>query len=225
MGSMVKTAFHIIASLALLHLLGLTGLIAYLYANGKLTADRADAIAEILLGEGPATDDADAEAEGPKAVAQRSEESIAREQVREEMLRRATERKLAELFQKQVAVNLLMQKVTKDMEELDQKKVDFAAQTQAEVRKEQDEGFKKTLELLETAPSEIAKDLLLQLNDEDAAAGMLLKMDTRKGTKTLQAAMEDPVLRPKALKVFKRVRELAPEGSDWAAAAQPGGES
>lgn len=218
---MFKMLYTTAALLAILHVVGLLGAAGYLYAKGRLTADKVRAVADILLSEDPGAADEEDRQERPKAEAARSEEAIAREQDQEEMVRRTAERKLSELHQKQVAVNLLMQKVTEDIEKLDVDRVAFEGQKQERVKKEQDEGFKKTLALLETAGPDSAKVLLFQGADTEEAARLLLQMKTRKGMKTIEAALEDPMLRTKALQVFKLVREIAPGDSEWAKVLAP----
>jgi hypothetical protein len=221
--SSLKTIFQVVSVLAIVNTVGLFGTAGYLFATGALTAERVNTIAAVLRGEEePAPDDAKGEdQEAPQTVT--SEESIANHQLTEEILRRTAERKIAELHQKQVAVNLLMQKVTEDIERLEQERQTFMAQAQQKEQTERDEGFQKTMELLETSPPEVAKDLLLQNTSEEQAARMLLSMNTRKGTKIIQAAMEDPLLRPRMLKVFQLVNELAPSGSEWASIQPPSG--
>jgi hypothetical protein len=221
--SALKTVFKLVSVLAIVNAVGLFGTVGYLFATGTLTGERIDAIADVLRGEEEsATEDADEKVqEAPET--ETSGESIANRQLTEEILRRTAERKIAELHQKQVAVNLLMQKVTEDIERLEQERRTFVARTQQKEQTEREEGFQKTKELLETSSPEVAKDLLLQNTSEEEAARMLLSMDTRKGTKIIQAAMEDPLLRPRMLKVFQLVDELAPSGSEWASVEPPRG--
>lgn len=223
MRSVLKTIFNVVSVLAIVNAVGLFGTVGYLFAKGSLTGERLDAIADVLRGEEESADD-DANGKDQEAPeTETSEESIANRQLTEEILRRTAERKIAELHQKQVAVNLLMQKVTEDIERLEQERQTFLAQAQQKEKTERDEGFQKTKELLETSPPEVAKDLLLQNTSEEQAARMLLSMSTRKGTKIIQAAMEDPLLRPRMLRVFQLVDELAPSGSEWASVKPPRG--
>ncbi|UCG16767.1 MAG: hypothetical protein JSV19_01770 [Phycisphaerales bacterium] len=218
---MFRTAYNLVALLALIHVIALAGAGGYLLATGRLKADNIRAAAEILLTEDTDADDESAQQAGPVEEASRSEEAIARKRDEEEMKRRAEQRKVSELYQKQVAVNLLMQKTVEDLEKLEDDRRKFEEQQQQRGRQEQDERFRKTTEMLAVAKPDVAKDLLLQGSSSEDAARSLLELNARKGMKIIEAAMEDPLLRGKALQVFKLVRETAPEDSDWSKVAAP----
>ncbi len=218
---MFRTAFTIVAVLAVLHILALLGAGGYLAATGRLKADNLRAAADGLLHGSGDADDEGAEADVPVEEASRSEEAIAKEQDREEMERRTAQRKTSELYQKQVAVGLLMQQTLEQMHKLEADRRFFEEQTRERVRKEQEEGFKKLVQMLGTARPDAAKDLLFQGFTSDEAARILLQLNARNGVKIITAAMGDPTLRGKALQAFKLIQETAPEGSDWSAVARP----
>jgi hypothetical protein len=218
---MLRTVFNLVAVLAVLHVVVLAGAGGYLFATGRLKADNIRAAAEILLADDTDTGDENAEQAGPPEEASRSEEAIARKRDEEEMRRRAEQRKMSELYQKQTAVNLLMQKTVEDLERLEDDRRKFEEQRQQQGRQEQDERFRKTTEMLAVARPDVAKDLLLQGSSSEDAARSLLELNARKGMKIIEAAMEDPLLRGKALQVFKLVRESAPQDSDWSKIPAP----
>ena len=157
---MLRTVFNLAALLAVLHVVVLAGAGGYLFATGRLKADNVGAAAEILLADDTDAGDESAEQVGPPEEASRSEEAIARKRDEEEMRRRAEQRKMSELYQKQVAVNLLMQKTVEDLERLEDDRRKFEEQRQQQGRQEQDERFRKTTEMLAVARPEVAKDLL-----------------------------------------------------------------
>jgi len=218
---MLKTLYSLAALLAILHIVGLVGAAGYLYSNGTLTTQNIKAAADALRGRGPVVASAGATQDKPAAETTSSEESISREQDHEEMARRGEERRVSELHQKQVAVNLLMQKVTEDLEKLEGDRVIFEQKNQKHVKDAQQEGFKKTLQLLESAAPDSAKTLMFQGLAPEEAAELMLQMSTRKGMKILEAGLTDPTLQGRALQVFKMIRETAPAGSDWSKIPAP----
>ncbi len=218
---MLRTAAVIVAVLAILHILVLLGAGGYLAATGRLKADNLRAAAEGLLHGSGQADDEGAEAAAPVEEAFRSEEAIAKEQDREEMERRTAQRKASELYQKQVAVGLLMQQTLEQMQKLEADRHFFEEQTRERVRQEQEEGFKKLVQMLGSASPEAAKDLLFQGFTSDEVARILLQLNARNGVKIITAALEDPALRGKALQAFRQIQETAPEGSDWSKVAKP----
>ncbi len=218
---MLKTLYTLVALLALLHVVGLIGGASYLYAKGRLTRDNVRAIADILLGEA-----SDEEGEGtandrPLEAVASSDEAIAKEQNQEEMTRRAVQRKMSELYQKQTAVKILLQKTLEDRERLDSDRAVFEEEKMLYRSKEQEAGFKKQLQYLKSAPPEVSKVLLFESMSAEEAAAALLQINARQGMKAIQAALEDPMYKAQAVKVFKLVRDIAPEDSEWANVPAP----
>jgi len=213
---MLKKLYNLAAVGAIVHLLVLLGLTGYLFANGTLDAERIEALVAVLRADDTGDGDDAAETEEEEATVTTSEESIAQEQLHEEMQRRAIRRGLSELRHKRVAVSLVMQRALADKERFE--KENALRETEARQRQvqEQEEGFKKTLEYIESVKPANAKDLLLLGSSEEEAARILLALDTRKGKKIIEAAFKDPTTRPRMQKVFKMVRDLAPTDSEWA---------
>ena len=218
---MFRTVYNLVALLAVIHVMALAGAGGYLFATGRLKADSIRAATEILLAEDTGAGDESAEQASPPEEVSRSEEAIARKRDEEEMRRRAEQRQMSELYQKQVAVNLLMQKTVEDLEKLEEDRREFEEQRQQRGRQEQNERFRRTTEMLAVARPDVAKDLLLQGSSSEDAARSLLELSARQGMKILEAAMEDPLLRGKALQVFRLVRETAPQDSDWSKVPAP----
>jgi hypothetical protein len=213
--------YTLICLLAVLHILGLIAGAGYLYANGKLTRDNVRTIYELLTGEAAADEGEAASTDRMHDEVAGSEEAIAREQNQEEMTRRAVQRKMSELYQKQTAVKILLQKTLEDRERLDSDRGQFEQEKRVYRAKEQETGFKKQIEYLKTSPPEVAKVLLFESMSPEEAAAALLQINARQGMKALQAGLEDQLYKARAVKVFTLVREVAPEDSEWADVPAP----
>lgn len=212
-----RRAYHTVALFALLNMLALGGLGAYLVATGALDTEKARRIRAVLRGE-----------DLPQAQAQVSEEPVAVEtdtagsesggdvvaqsQMEMEILRREGERIKAELDQRLALNNSILLRVMTERERFQQEREEAARQQKTATDVRRKEGFKKQIAIYESLAPKVAVQHLLAMSEPDDAAKVLLEIQTRKAKKIVEAAKRgDQMEKMKA--ILRRVREVAPDRS------------
>lgn len=216
-GGMLRKAYDIAATLALLNLLGLAGLVGALVATGRLDRERGIQLVQVLRGETPMADvpptmpaTTQAELENPE-VAPLPTGAAPSETA--EVLRREAERLRTELDQRLALSNRILLRVSMERETLQREQAE-AARRQQETEAEADTtGFRKQVEIFEGLSSKIAIDYLLNVGDPDDAARLLVAMDPRKSRKIVEAAKAEPQ-KAAMQQILQRVREVAPATAD-----------
>jgi hypothetical protein len=209
----LKKVYNVIALLALLHLVGVAGVLAFLIGTGRLTAADAKEIAHTLRVEAPA------EAGPPDQTAKASTAEAATEaeplpgSTEAEIRRRNLERIAMQAEHQLILANRQMLDVKRRQEELDQQVAAAEAEQKQLEQERTDEGFKKDIELLSMLKPTVALDSLLA-RPVDEAARIMMEMDTRQGKKIIEAAAKEPRKWSGMLRIQRRLRDLSPEAAD-----------
>ena len=183
---MRKTLISLVSALAIANLLALIGAVGFLFGTGRLDADRVEQITEIILGEDEEeAEDVVLEIAQPKEKEQ-AQVKLARAREEGDLIRRLFERQERETRDRQRLVDAMMLDVTRRQEELAEEQELFDEQ-QRNLREERlQSGFRKELELLQTAKPKMRRDLLRAKNDADAVK-LMMEMDTRAGKQVIDA--------------------------------------
>ena len=205
----IKKLYRAVALMALLNLLAVGGLFAYLIGGGKLTRERTEQIMSVLRGEQEEAPQPEAEEPEPVARSVRSADSMDREQTEDEIMRLRAERRRAELRQQAAAVAAARLQVTREREALERQQAEWTASRKERETKEQSQGFKKELDILSSLKPKVALGFLLAKSKDDAAS-MLLTMETRKAKKIIESA-KTPAQRNSISELLETMREISPD--------------
>ena len=183
---MRKTLISLVSALAIANLLALIGAVGFLFGTGRLDADRVEQITEVIFGEEEEeAEDVVLEIAQPKEKEQ-AQVKLARAREEGDLIRRLFERQERETRDRQRLVDAMMLDVTRRQEELAEEQELFDEQ-QRNLREERlQSGFRKELELLQTAKPKMRRDLLRAKNDADAVK-LMMEMDTRAGKQVIDA--------------------------------------
>ena len=177
---MLKRIYTVVAILAIVNLLVMVVLIGVAWASGRLSAERVEQFAMVLRGE---LDEEQAPATQPAATQpapQAASEKIRHDEELEEILARRFDWHRRELENLVSLMDAARLEQLQQREALQQEMVQYEQARQAWLEQEQRDGFKRSLEYLETVDPKIAKSLLQQKKDADAAQ-FLSAMNSRKG--------------------------------------------
>ncbi|MDO8630634.1 MAG: hypothetical protein Q7R41_09070 [Phycisphaerales bacterium] len=226
-----KRAYDAIALLALLNIVGLVGVVGVLAGTGALTKEKARSMVEILRAPKPsATTKATPAGDGtmPAAGGPRTgstttpQTSPALSDMEMEVVHREAERIKAEIDQRLALANSIMLKVRTEREAFHKDRDTAAKQEQTTQARQQDEGFRKEIAILESLSSKMALQHLLGLNDPDQAAKTLMAMDTDRAKKIVESAKRGEDLQRMKV-IVQRLRDASPNrGDDFRAEANGG---
>ena len=182
----MKRLYHILAILALINLFTLAGFLGYLFAAGKLNAERVEQIAIVLRGEFPKPEEETAAAAAPAEVPEASQEEIARLQAKQERYTLIAERHKRELDDRRTLAQATQVESLRLIDEIDRKDEAFKQTRKTALDEERQAGLAKELELFATMAPAMAKDLLKTRKDADAAR-ILSEMDVNRAKKIIDA--------------------------------------
>lgn len=211
----LRRAYEGVALFAVLNLLVMTGLAAYVLGSGGLNAAKVRRIASVIRGDELVTF---APIETP---AELSEEAVrppktadARvdTQVELEIVRREAERVKEEIRQRLALSNRIMLRIEADRENFRRERETVAQAEEARRAQMESEGFAKQIAILAGVKPRTAAEHLLDLRDPDEAARILLAMETRQAKKIVEAATRpDQVEQMKT--ILQRLRDVSPARS------------
>jgi hypothetical protein len=218
----LKTVYQLVALVALINAVILLGGLGYAIATGKLTPERVRAMVDVLhTEETPAETVGDAvESDKAQQLAMATPPPVGSNS--EEVIRRDLERQAMETEHRLILARRQMVEVERRREELEQAEAKRAELLDAEAAESAQLGFQKDLEYLAALNPKIAVDVLLA-KEIDAAARLLVAMETRKGKKIIEAAQKDPRQRARMLEIQLRIPELKPEGIPAGSTGSPKG--
>lgn len=191
----MKRIYHLIALVALIGVFALAGFAVFLYATGRLNAERIDQIAIVLRGEFPKPVVVTSQpATQPAAPApQPSRAEIARLQAQKEYFELAGERLRAEAEQRRILNQRIQLDMTRQLEESD------ARRQEAEKQKKrpptpptaaQSEAAAKELEVFGSMDPKLARDLLMKRKEPDAVQ-LLMQLEPNRVKKIVDACKTD----------------------------------
>jgi len=218
MGSpgILRRTYDYVALFALLHMIALFSLLAYLGLSGTIDraklqgaakALRGEAVESVVLASSPVTAHPVAPEE-PKPMP----ESPAEVRQELEVLRLEAERVRTELDQRLTLNNNILLRVTTQREAFQKEQKAASEREAASEASRREEGFQKQVAIFESLSPKVAVEHLLNNADPDEAARILLEMETRKAKKIVEAAKRgDQMDRMRV--ILQRLRDVAPDRS------------
>ena len=180
----MKRLYQIISLIAVIQLLATSGLIGYMFATKRLTAERVDAIARVIRGE---TEAPEAPASRPAAEPGKPESAtsqIARTRAQEEWLALMVERQGRELQDRARLNQTIQLDVMRRLEEIDRREKAFAEQQKKLQEEQSQDGFAREVELMTAIEATRARKLLMMRKEPDAVR-LLMSMDAARAKKIL----------------------------------------
>jgi len=174
---MLKRFYHALALLALVNLFAVAGLMGYLFASGRLNAERMDQIGEVLRGEYPLAEVAASRPADEKVVPQRSREEIAALRDQRERVQLVSERLKCESADRETLDQSVQLQVLRRLEEIEKKNKLFEQQKKAFETQNEQEGFSQALEMYSSMTPKLAKDLLKSREKNADVVRILMKME------------------------------------------------
>lgn len=161
---MLGKAYRLLAFVSLACVLAGGGLVAFLFASGRLNADRVEQVASILRGEArqpPASQPASAPASAPAAAVTSAEEL--RRQRRDQAMQRALlERTNRDLAAQKELLDQATAELIAQTEQLERRKRDWLAEQDRRRDALRDEGFERELKFVSKLPAKLGKDHLIK---------------------------------------------------------------
>lgn len=219
--SSIRRTYDGIALFAVLNVLVLGGMTAYLVGSGAVDGQKIQRIAAVMRGEDqpspePAAEPVETVEEA--ASTQPVEAAPVDTQVELEIVRREADRTKEELRQRLALSNSILLRISTERENFRREREIADQATQAERRELEAEGFEKQIAILAGVKAKTAVEHLLGLGDPDEAARILLAMETRKAKKIVEAAKR-PDQMEQMKSIMRRLREVAPDRSSELAPA------
>ncbi len=185
---MLKQIYHIVALLAVLHLLVLLGLGAFMVATGRLDTEKVERIAAVIRGDETPVESKAATSQPTvtPVLAMGSSEKIAEAQSDEEVARLTSERLLREAVDRKALVDASMLKVTRQLEALAKQRQEFEQARALARQADQQGGLKAELEIVSSLSEKKARDLLMK-KEVPEAVRILMKMKTRSAAGIIDA--------------------------------------
>ncbi len=210
--SLGRRVYDSVALVALLNVLGVGALVGFLVKNGGMTAEKFRALAMVIRGEGvvvvPEPEAGEGAADDSAAEKDDTSSGIV-SQTDMEVLRLEAERIKTEMDQRLALNNSIMLRVMTERERFKREQEESAQRQAASQEKREGAGFKKQLAILEGLPPKLAVKHLLDMNDPDEAARILLELETSQAKKIVESAKrgQDMV---KMENILRRVRDVEP---------------
>ena len=124
-------------------------------------------------------------------------------------MHREAERIRVELEQQLALVHSMMLRVTTAREAFAKETQEQADRDEVTSNANEQEGYKKQIEIYEALSPKVAVEHLLSMADPAEAAGILVEMETRKAKKIVESAKRGKQL-AQMKAILRRVREVSP---------------
>lgn len=211
--SILKRAYDGVALFAVLHLALLGGLIVAVFASGALDREKAVRLVAVLRGEWPIPDEdsagQDALSSAETSADEPAETTTVTSQTDLDIMHREAERIRVELEQQLALVHSMMLRVTTAREAFAKETQEQADRDEVTSNANEQEGYKKQIEIYEALSPKVAVEHLLSMADPAEAAGILVEMETRKAKKIVESAKRGKQL-AQMKAILRRVREVSP---------------
>lgn len=223
--SVFKQAYDAVALFAVLNLVGLGALGAYLIGSSVVNGEKLRRIVAVLRGEDPSPGDVEVSEKRETAADEATTpatgaDAIAESQMDLEIMRRESDRIKAELDQRLALNNSILLRVMTEREDFQRDREEASQEQDAAARQRREEGFEKQIAIYESLAPKIAVQHLLAMSEPDESARVLLEMNTRKAKAIVEAAKRGDQME-KMKVILQRVREVAPERSEELESKQP----
>lgn len=211
----MKRLYHMFALLAIINLFAVGGLVAFLFATGKLNAERVDQVAMVLRGEFPEIEAPTTQPAIVEAPPQRSGEEIARVQAQKEFYALISDRHKRESEDRRALNQGIQLRVQRQLEEIERKQEAFREQRKEISEQAQQDGFQQALEMYSSMDPKLAKDLLKTSKEADVVQ-LLMTMDENRRKKIINAckANEDRLWVGRILNQIQQLNHEPANGVD-----------
>lgn len=175
----MKRFYHMLALLAMINLFAIGGLVAYMFASGRLSAERVEQIAVVLRGEFPTSQPSVAASQpaASETETQGSGQEIARRQEENELLALVKSRRTRELRDRDVLDQRIQLETRQLLEKLEKKEKELQQQKQVLSDEGEQAGFDKQITLLSKADPKLALQIMKTQLKEPDAVQLMMRMD------------------------------------------------
>ncbi|NLX13315.1 MAG: hypothetical protein GXY44_06620 [Phycisphaerales bacterium] len=176
---MLKRFYHLVALLALINLFTLVGLVGFLFATGRLNAERVEQMAIVLRGEFPTEEQEEAPTEvvvEPAPEPSRAE--IVRMEDERRLLLHQLERSRRELDDRYNLNQQMVFNVAQALKDIEQREARLREERQAFEREHKTEGFAQVLQVLKNTQPKKSVELLMREWKPADVVEMFLALDT-----------------------------------------------
>lgn len=211
-----RRIFDFAAVLAMLHLIGLVGVVGYLINNGSVTSETASQILMLLRGEDPIKDEVVKENEDdllPGGEKKENESAFVASQTDMEILQLEAQRIKTELDQRLALNNSILLRAMTEREAFKKERKTAKDQDWEDQKHRKKKGYLKQIAIYDSLTPKVAVQHLLNLKNPDEAAQILLEMDTRKAKKIIEAAKTFDQMN-RMQDIMKRIRNVVPKKFD-----------
>lgn len=219
---MFKRLYHVVAWLALANLFAVGGLVAFLFASGKLDGERVEQIAVVLRGEFPKPQVAASQPAAAPERPQTSQEELARLEARKQFYSLISERQQRDIDDRRNLNQTIQLDVNRQLEQIEQQQQDFQKTRQQTEQALEQSGFQQALDIYSEMEPKLAKEILITKKDADVVQ-LFTKMDSGKRKKIVNTCKtaEEKAWMSRILTEIRNLDEadLKPEASNTTAAA------
>lgn len=218
---MLKRLYQLVAIVAIGQLVVLMGLMAFGWASGRLDRQRIGQIAMVLRGEWPGQQAATSQpvTTAPAAAAS---EKIRHDEELEEVLLRRLDRQRRQIEDLAALTDAARMKLLRDREAFEQEVARWERRRRAWEQQQHLDGFKRTLSYFESIDAKLAKQLLQQKKDADAAA-VLAAISRRKGKAIVEECTSQQDQRWIG-RILSLIEQADGQGADLAGTTMPAGQ-
>ena len=215
--SIFRRAYDGVALFAILNVLAVGVLGAFLVSSGAIDAEKLREIVAVMRGDATEKLEDTLPSDSETADAPVNPDAVGGATVvplmNAEIVRLEADRVKAELDQRLALNNSILLRVTAERDRFKREQADALQQETASAQRRLEKGFRKQVDIYESLASKVAVEHLLSLPNVDEAARILLEMDTRKAKSIVEAA-KSPEQLDKMKAVLQRMEEVAPERSE-----------
>ena len=213
--SLARRVYDGITIFAVLNIVGLAGLLAFLSSSGAINIEKVRQIVGVMRGDTsePVEGDPSGDPSETRAAEQQDATAASESDANVQVMRLEGERIKAELDQRLALNNSILLRVTAAHERFQEARDAVQKQDDQARRKRNSSGSRKQIAIYEALSPKVAIDHLLGLPDPADAAAIFLQMDTRKAKKIIEAAKR-PDQKETMMRILRQVRELEPETFD-----------
>lgn len=211
--SLLRRTYDSVVLVALLNVIGLAAFVGFLVNSGAITGPKVRELIRVVRGEGVVIDAAEAMIIEPDPEQGTTESRVVRAPVTPtdvEALRLEAERIKTELDQRLALNNSIMLRVMTEREAFKREQLAASKMQKAAVAKRDEVGFRKQIAIYEGLPPKLAVQHLLDLNDPDEAARILLELDTPQAKRIVESARRGEDM-TKMEEILRRVRDVSPD--------------
>jgi len=211
--SLLRRTYDSVALVTLLNVIGVAALVGFLVNSGALSGPKLREMIRVARGEGVVIDAYGAARVAPDPEQGTTDRNVDRASLTPtdvESLRLEAERIKTELDQRLALNNSIMLRVMTEREAFKREQQAAAKRQQVAAARRDEAGFRKQIAIYEGLPPKLAVQHLLDLNDPDEAARLLLELDASQAKKIVESAKRGEDM-AKMEEILRRVRDVSPD--------------